>query len=112
MERILEFGFKWSFSRHMNIRLKILSPFEDKNLSDQKFKEMLQNVYHEAKNELASTQFDLDNYINEALESLSELKLKQIFVKLLRGIPNQEQENLPLKLWEKIEGNITNILYE
>ena len=37
---------------------------------------------------------------------MSELKLVQIYVKLLSNIPNSEKENLPLKLWTKIEENI------
>ena len=104
--KILECGIKWSFSRHNGIKLKILSPFENIRTCNEKLKTALLQVYHKAKDELGPTQFDLDNYINEALESLSELTLLQIFIKLLRNIPKEEQKNLLQKLWHRIKENI------
>ena len=115
MKTILKWGLIWSFPRYKCIKLKIISPFEDKNTSDENFKSMLQDVFREAINKLASTQFDLDNYIDESLRALqtgpsmkdlNEQKLVQIYVKLLSNIPNSEKENFPHKLWTKIEENI------
>ena len=63
---------------------------------------MLDKIWLEAISELNSVPFDLNSYINEVLESIIDQELVQFFMKMLRPIPEEEEQDLSTNIWEKI----------